>query len=60
VVSVATTDCGGGGVTASVGVVSTPMKLKNDASTAASWSLALRIKQMFEPGAGLWCIGQMA
>jgi hypothetical protein len=60
VVGVWTTGCVDGGIIACVGTVSTPTKLKSDASTAASPVSALRIKQIFEPGAGLWCMGQIA
>ena len=45
---------------ACVGTVSTPTKLKIDARTAVSPLSALRIRQIRKPGAGLWCMGQIA
>ena len=38
-----------------------PTPARSDVRIAAPpLSLALRIRQIFVPGAGLWCIGQMA
>jgi hypothetical protein len=58
--SVGGTTCTGAGAAIDVEGGRSPNIAKSEPSTAASPSFALRIRQMLEPGAGLWCIGQMA
>ena len=50
----------GAGPNSGAVVTTGPTLPRSEAKTAAALLFALWIRQFFDPGAGLWCIGQMA